>query len=899
MEKNYFKVLILLILAQGVYAQIPLAKSNYKTSINSYLNDVKTQYNITDDDVSDLVINKEYYSSKTKITHVYLTQRYKNIEIFNSETSIAIKDDKVFYFANRFQSDVSAKINTTSPNLSAEQAIRKAAVHFKLPSPNNLEVVKSDDNKEFNFSNGDISQENIPAKLVFFLKDGQLRLSWDISIYTLDSKHWWSVRLDAVSGEILNVNDWVVSCNFGNAEHKDHNHKKKDFSDTTSSINLFKNTALVADGSQYNVFSIPTESPNHGGRQIVSNPANDVASPHGWHDDDNATGAEYTITRGNNVLAQLDDDGNNGTGFSPEGTASLNFNFPLDFNQPSATYHDAAITNLFYMNNIMHDVWYLYGFDENAGNFQEHNYRRGAADGAGDHVNADAQDGSGTNNANFGTPPDGFNPRMQMFLWDKPGGEPLIINNGSLAGSYTGLPASFGANLPITALSADLVLIEDDDSGGTSSDPNDGCDIITNGAALTGKIAVIRRGDCEFGFKVLSAENQGAIAAIVVNNVANPEFVFMGEGDVGGSVTIPSISVSQSVGESIISALNNGETINASLIQPDRIDGDFDNGIIAHEYGHGISNRLTGGPSNADCLQPCTERDAEGDCIPATNTEQMGEGWSDWFTLMMTMKPSDLPETGRGIGTFVINQTIDGSGIRPAKYSTDFNVNNFTYDATNDTANISAPHGVGFVWATMLWDLTWAYVEKYGFDPDLYNGTGGNNKVMQLVMDGMKLQPCSPGFVDGRDAILAADMALTGGEDQCMIWEVFAKRGLGFAAFQGNSLLRVDQTEDFSMPDPGDPSLASCTTLSTEEFNLDGYKVYPNPTNDKLFIRTSTDFGEVKMKLIDLNGRIVLTKEVNLFGGEVDIDISRLNPGIYILNVRGLEINRNNKIIKN
>ena len=103
MGKNYFKVLILLILAQGVYAQIPLAKSNYKTSINSYLNDVKTQYNITDDDVSDLVINKEYYSSKTKITHVYLTQRYKNIEIFNSETSIAIKDDKVFYFANRFQ----------------------------------------------------------------------------------------------------------------------------------------------------------------------------------------------------------------------------------------------------------------------------------------------------------------------------------------------------------------------------------------------------------------------------------------------------------------------------------------------------------------------------------------------------------------------------------------------------------------------------------------------------------------------------------------------------------------------------------------------------------------------------------------------------------------------------
>ncbi len=76
----------------------------------------------------------------------------------------------------------------------------------------------------------------------------------------------------------------------------------------------------------------------------------------------------------------------------------------------------------------------------------------------------------------------------------------------------------------------------------------------------------------------------------------------------------------------------------------------------------------------------------------------------------------------------------------------------------------------------MLWDLSWAYIDKYGFDPDLYYGTGGNNKVMQLVIDGLKLQPCSPGFVDGRDAILAADTALTGGEDQCLIWEVFAQK---------------------------------------------------------------------------------------------------------------------------
>jgi hypothetical protein len=59
--------------------------------------------------------------------------------------------------------------------------------------------------------------------------------------------------------------------------------------------------------------------------------------------------------------------------------------------------------------------------------------------------------------------------------------------------------------------------------------------------------------------------------------------------------------------------------------------------------------------------------------------------------------------------------------------------------------------------------------------------TGGNNLANQLIMDGMKLQPCSPGFVNWRNAILAADQALTGGANQCIIWKAFAKRGLGSA----------------------------------------------------------------------------------------------------------------------
>src|SRR5690606_2495452 len=194
--------------------------------------------------------------------------------------------------------------------------------------------------------------------------------------------------------------------------------------------------------------------------------------------------------------------------------------------------------------------------------------------------------------------------------------------------------------------------------------------------------------------------------AIVVNNEPGAP-ISMGPGSSGGSVTIPSIMVNQTNGEAIINALINGETINASLIDagPFAFDGSLDSGIIAHEYGHGISTRLTGGsPFNVGCLQ---------------NDEQMGEGWSDWIGLMMTMTEGDLPENKRGIGTFVRGEPTDGNGIRPAPYSTSFAINPYTYGHTNN-GNISQPHGIGFVWATMLWDLTWALVDEYGFDPDLY-----------------------------------------------------------------------------------------------------------------------------------------------------------------------------------
>lgn len=892
--KNYYlrlcSILVLIFTLSIGYAQTPLLESPNGQLIKSFLNTEKSTYGLLESDVQDLLVTNEFYSKKSEVTHVYVNQAYQGIPINNAISSVAIKNGKVSYYANSFINNISSKINSVSPSLNASAAIEKAASHFNLGNTSGLEIINANGNN-YLFSDGGISKVEIPVRLVYTLTpEGFLKLSWDLSIHTTNGKDWWSVRVDALSGEILNNNNWILSCNFGEPNHTNHNHTLKE-----NNFSLFKSNYSPADGSQYNVFAIPVISPTDGARSLISEPADANASPYGWHDDNGVAGADYTITRGNNVWAQEDVNGNDGTGASPN-SATLNFDYPLDLNQAPVGYQNASLTNLFYMNNIMHDVWYQYGFDEASGNFQQNNYNNGGL--GNDFVYADGQDGSGLNNATFGTPPDGSNPSMTMFLWSEATQKQLVtLNNGSLAGGYTAVnPATTAPNnLPgatTTPTTGDLAIIEDDNANPgnnpMSTDPNDGCDNYTAATDLSGKIAVIRRGACTFVDKIQRAQDAGAIGVIMfnhnnpTNDPAYTEYVNMaGETT---TITIPSVFINNTDGEAIFAAIQNGETISATLqdYQTYQLDGDLDNSIVAHEYGHGISTRLTGGASNSGCL---------------SNAEQMGEGWSDWFALMLTMKPGDLGTDGRGIATYSAGQANDGIGIRNTYYTTDLSVNNFTYADTNDTANVSSPHGIGFVWATILWDLTWAYVDKYGFDTDFYNGTGGNNKVMQLVIDGLKNQPCGVGFVQGRDALLAADTA-TGGEDQCLIWEVFAARGVGLNASQGFPFSRTDQVEDFNMPPSNDPSLANCTTLSVDSLDENDYRVYPNPANNTLNIKTNKNFGAVTLTLTDINGRVVLTKKADLFN-QVQLNISKLQSGLYILNINGASINSNNKIIKN
>lgn len=135
----------------------------------------------------------------------------------------------------------------------------------------------------------------------------------------------------------------------------------------------------------------------------------------------------------------------------------------------------------------------------------------------------------------------------------------LTINSPSeIGGDYISvLTTAFGGDIT-TPITKDLVLAND----GTVP-TEDGCEAITNAAELNGKIAVIRRGTCNFSVKAKNAQDAGAVAVIIVNNQSTPPFN-MAAGDGAEAVTIPAVMINQEIGDAIVTKLSRG-SVNGTL----------------------------------------------------------------------------------------------------------------------------------------------------------------------------------------------------------------------------------------------------------------------------------------------------------------------------------------------
>lgn len=229
-----------------------------------------------------------------------------------------------------------------------------------------------------------------------------------------------------------------------------------------------------------------------------------------------------------------------------------------------------------------------------------------------------------------------------------------------------------------------------------------------------------------------------------------------------------------------------------------RHDGDLDAEIVFHEFTHGLSWRLVGG----------------GQGLGTSQSDGLGEGWSDFYGLSLLSEPGDDVNGCYAAGGYATYQLSGLTanyyfGIRRYPYSTDMAKNPLTFkdiDTFLASPHSGIPrspvignspaelHNQGEVWCVTLWEARANLVNKLGW-------ATGNQLILQLVTDGMKLTPPSPDFLQARDAILQADLVDTGGANRAELWMAFAKRGMGYSAISPASSGNTGIVEAYDVPD--------------------------------------------------------------------------------------------------
>jgi large repetitive protein len=471
---------------------------------------------------------------------------------------------------------------------------------------------------------------------------------------------------------------------------------------------------------------------------------------------------DATAATGNNAEAFADLDGNNAFtagDIRPEVRAGRTLNFTYNHElEPLATpdQSKAGAVNAFFLVNWMHDWWYDSGFTEATRNGQLDNLGRGGI--ANDRLLIAAQAGAtvgSRNNASMATPADGARPRMRMFLWTA-GADPLLTGPGGV------VPSDTFSNGPRTfSVTGDVAI-----GTGATAPTDDGCQAITG---VTGKIVLLTyAAQCNSQVSVNNARAAGAIGVILADGELDQPRAFGGS----AAANLPGLVIGKSNGLALKALLATGPltlTLQSTARGPER-DGDLDNTVVAHEWGHYIHHRL----ANCGNSQQCAG---------------MSEGWGDFNALMLMLREGDNRNGVYAVAPYALaDGTPDNAyfGIRRFPYSRDRTKNDLSFRHIGDENPLptttpgfpgginSEVHNAGEVWTTIMWEVLNVLADEHGV-------TVARRRMSDYVVIGLLLAPTNATFTEQRDAILAGASALDT-DDALLMAAAFAGRGVGSCA---------------------------------------------------------------------------------------------------------------------
>ncbi len=159
---------------------------DYSAAAKTYFQNNAEKYGLSRKDLSELIVTDVTPSEGGLIQHVYLRQGVQGIGIYGAELSATFdRNGKVASEWAQGYAGAHAKVNASAPSLNQREAIASAAKHLGLKAPDGLTELLRLNTQDLavRFNGANVSQEEIPVRLVYFQADAQnLRLAWDLNI---------------------------------------------------------------------------------------------------------------------------------------------------------------------------------------------------------------------------------------------------------------------------------------------------------------------------------------------------------------------------------------------------------------------------------------------------------------------------------------------------------------------------------------------------------------------------------------------------------------------------------------------------------------------------------------------------------------------------------------------
>jgi hypothetical protein len=723
-------------------------------------------FRLSDQEIAELAVAKNYRTQHTGVTHLMFQQFYGGLPVYQGEIKVNVdRRGQILSVNGNYYPRIESEVE---PALAAAEAVALAAraIAPDLEFTLRIKSVAAGVNRATIFEQGPFTEE-VTAKLVIFPIYDQARLGWNVRLHLMDRLAWYDAVVDAHTGEVLYL------------------------------YNLYK-----FSNPEGRVFTI---HPDFGPPVLKSFAGDPIASPSTWV---NAFPNMFTV--GNNALTVP-------TARSPE--HHFSFPFTNEYNASGVNVFDLDNRTLRFTPNSAggYNAELLpLSFDSDLGTDVTREFRVGQAPNANDgslsfdlgfsfpffgtgfssvFVNAN---GYVTFGANVLDPSESWidlilGVRRIAALWDdlnpgaaRGGGVFAKRAEGRTVITWSRVPQSGQTDANTVQLTlANTGVIEISYMGVRVPDAIVG---VTRGgseldlepvdfsarAPITGRVHGIAE-------KFPTRELDVAITNLFYHLNFMHDYLYdlgfdeaagnfqannFGRGGVGND---PVFGRPQETGfnNAFFGTAEDGRAASTGYFfftnPPFRqVDSALDADVIYHEYVHGLTTRLVGGPFSVGALG-------------GFQGGAMGEGWSDAYSCSITNDPvtGEYSTGNRELGIRDVNYAAS-----PLVYG-DFGNRSGPLSAANITGGIALDktflpevHQDGEIWASVLWDLRTAL---------------GQATYEQLITDALKFTPSLPSMLDARDAILIADVAANGGSHAFSIWSVFAARGMGISARADNS----------------------------------------------------------------------------------------------------------------